>query len=143
MPRISDPEDSQSQPAAAAHNGKKVLLAEDDPFISRMYLTKLAASGYEVHIANNGRDAFDSIKSLRPDFVLLDLNMPELTGFEVLRALQADGETELMKHVIVLTNSAEPKDRQQAVALGVEYMVKAEMTPREVLATINQHLGVS
>jgi CheY-like chemotaxis protein len=123
-----------------AANGKTILLAEDDPFISRMYVTKLTSAGFTVQLTTNGRDTYEQIKATKPDLVLLDNNMPELTGFEVIKALQSDGENDIVSKIVMLTNSADPHDRKQAVALGVEYWVKAEMTPRDVLEQINKRL---
>jgi CheY-like chemotaxis protein len=142
MPRVSDPQDSQPpERPPAAHNGKTILVAEDDPFISRMYQTKLQSAGFVIAMAANGRDAYEQIKSIQPDLILLDINMPELTGWEVIKALQADGQDEMVKRVVVLTNSADPNSRKQAANLGVEFMVKAELTPHDVLEQINKRLG--
>src|SRR5438309_1675269 len=96
-----------AQPAAAAGaNGKTILIAEDDPFISRMYETKLKSSGYGVIVENNGRDAYEQIKAQHPNLIMLDLNMPELSGFEVLAALKSDSFDFSTSPVIVLTNSS-------------------------------------
>jgi two-component system, cell cycle response regulator len=140
MPRISDPSDSQPVPQSQASNTKKIVLAEDDPFISRMYQTKLKSAGFTVLVTNNGRDAYDQIKSNQPDLVMLDINMPELSGFEVIRALQNSNAFPLSR-IVVLTNSADPKDLKMAASLGVEYMIKADMTPKGVLDYINKKLG--
>lgn len=141
MARVSDPRDSQSvQPDQAPSNGKTILLAEDDPFISRMYQVKLEGGGFNVVLANNGRDAYEQIKAVNPDLVMMDVNMPELSGFEVLKALAAE-ESGMLKRVMVLTNSANPADRKTAETLGVDYIIKAEMTPHEVLNKINQKLS--
>lgn len=143
MSRISDPQDSQSINPTASTNGKRILLAEDDPFISRMYMTKLNGAGFTIDIANNGRDAYEQIKNTNPDLVMLDINMPELTGFEVIKALQADGQKEVLQRMIILTNSANPADRQLATDLGIDYVVKADLTPRDVLDKINKKLGLT
>lgn len=119
---------------------KKIVLAEDDPFISRMYLTKLEQAGYTTRLAANGRDAVEAIAELHPDLVMLDINMPELSGFEVVRTLQASGYDFSSTIVVVLTNSADPKDRSVAEGLGFDYLVKAEMTPKSVLDHINEKL---
>lgn len=140
MTRISDPHDAQAEEAqTVSHNGKVIVLAEDDPFISRMYITKLTSGGYEVHTANNGREAYDLIKSTNPDLVMMDINMPELTGFEVIRALKSDGLD--ISKIIVLTNSPDTADRDTAKELGVDFLVKADLTPREVLDQINTRLS--
>lgn len=142
MPRVSDPQDSQTSPNSLPANGHSILLAEDDPFISRMYETKLTNSGYKVDKVNNGRDAYDFIKNNSPDLVMLDINMPELTGFDVCKALISDGVPDLAKKIIILTNSANPVDRKMANDMGLEYVVKADLTPRDVVEKINKRLGV-
>jgi CheY-like chemotaxis protein len=134
--------DSQNSSTPLPPNGKTVLIAEDDPFISRMYETKLKASGYNVIIKNNGRDAYEDIKSTKPDLLLLDLNMPELTGFEMLNALQNDGFDFEAMPVFILTNSSQEKDRQSAKKFGAEFFIKAELTPRDIVQKINARLGL-
>ena len=121
---------------------KTILIAEDDPFISRMYEIKLAGAGFKVILKTNGRDAFEAIKSEHPNLAVLDINMPELTGLEVLSALQNDNFDFSSMPVIVLTNSSELSDRNVAHSYGAEYLVKAELTPREVLNMISQKLGL-
>jgi CheY-like chemotaxis protein len=143
MSRITNPKDNPTPPRASAANGKHILLAEDDPFISRMYMTKLTSAGYQIELVNNGRDAYDRIKSQNPDLVMLDINMPELTGFEVVKALQADGASQLLHKIIILTNSANPADRKLANSLGIDYVVKADLTPHDVLDQINKKLGIA
>jgi DNA-binding NarL/FixJ family response regulator len=100
-------------------DAKLVLIAEDDPFISRMYQIKLEGAGLKVII-----------------------NMPELSGLEVLSALQNDNFDFSVMPVIVLTNSSELSDRNTAHSYGAEYLVKAELTPREVLNMISEKLGI-
>lgn len=141
MTRISDPHESELEASQHPSNGKTIVLAEDDPFISRMYQTKLTAAGYTVKMANNGRDAYELIKAETPDLAMFDINMPELSGFEVIRALQADNNELKPERIMVLTNSANPVDREMAASLHVDYYVKAEMTPHEVLTRINGKLG--
>jgi CheY-like chemotaxis protein len=141
MTRVSDPRESDLGPSQQPSNGKTILLAEDDPFITRMYQTKLTTGGFNVVVANNGRDAYEQIKATNPDLVMLDINMPEMTGFQVIQALKADNVD--ITHVIVLTNSADPGDREQATHLGLEYLVKAELTPQEVLQHITKKLGLA
>jgi len=128
-----------SDPAPATN--KLILIAEDDPFISRMYQIKLEGAGLRVIVKNNGRDAFEAIKSEHPNLAILDINMPELSGLEVLAALQNDGFDFAVMPVIVLTNSSELSDRKKAQEFGAEYIVKAELTPRQVLDMISAKLG--
>lgn len=123
--------------------GKTILIAEDDPFISRMYEIKLTAAGFKVILKNNGRDAFEAVKSEHPNLAIFDINMPELSGLEVLGALQNDGYDFSSMPIIVLTNSSNMDDRSRADSFGAEYLVKAEMTPRQVLDMINDKLQLN
>jgi DNA-binding response OmpR family regulator len=122
--------------------GKTILIAEDDPFISRMYQIKLSSAGFEVIVKTNGRDAFEAVKAEHPSLMILDINMPELSGLEVLAALAAEGFDFAATPAIVLTNSSSMDDRKKAGSYGADYLVKAEMTPRQVLDMINNKLGL-
>lgn len=121
--------------------GKKILIAEDDPFILRMYQTKLEGAGFVVIVKTNGREAFEAIMSDRPDLFLTDINMPELSGLEVLSALQAENFDFSGMPIIVLTNSSNIEDRKIALSYGADYLVKAELTPRQVLDRIVEKLN--
>jgi CheY-like chemotaxis protein len=135
--KIDDPEKLDD-----AGDAKLILIAEDDPFISRMYQIKLEGAGLRVLVRNNGRDAFETIKAEHPSLAILDINMPELSGLEVLSALQSDGFDFTSMPVIVLTNSSELSDRNKAQSYGAEYLVKAELTPRQVLNIIDAKLNI-
>jgi CheY-like chemotaxis protein len=126
-----------------AASDKLILIAEDDPFISRMYQIKLEGAGFRVIVKNNGRDAYETIKSEKPNLCLVDINMPELSGLEVLGALQNDGVSLTDMPVLILTNSSELADRNKARSYGAEYLVKAELTPRQVLNMISDKLGMN
>lgn len=142
MTRITDPEESNLEAQPKTSNGKTVFIVEDDPFISRMYQVKLVGAGFKVELANNGRDAYERLRTIGPDLVLMDINLPEMTGFEVVKALRNDGASDLLKNIIILTNSANPDDRKLAQQYGIDYVVKAELTPRDVLEKINKKLGL-
>ncbi len=124
-------------------NAKLILIAEDDPFISRMYQIKLEGAGFRVIVKNNGRDAYEAAKTEHPALCVFDINMPELSGLEVLGALQNDGFDFKDMPVIVLTNSSEISDRNKARSYGADYLVKAELTPRQVLNLISEKLGTN
>jgi CheY-like chemotaxis protein len=128
-------------PDPAPTSDKTIVIAEDDPFISRMYQIKLEGAGLRVIVKNNGRDAYEAIKAEHPNLCMLDINMPELSGLEVLAALQSDGFDFAAMPVIVLTNSSDMNDRKKATELGAEYVVKAELTPRQVLDMISNKIG--
>ena len=142
MPRISQPEDVPQSNKTAPPNGKTILIAEDDPFIARMYETKLTMGGYAVILKSNGREAYDALRESTPDLVLIDINMPELTGFEVLQALKSEGVKLDPSKVIILTNSSGTENQEKAKEFGVDFIIKADLTPKAVLDKINQKLGI-
>jgi two-component system KDP operon response regulator KdpE len=127
---------NESAPIDEIVAGKTILIAEDDPFILRMYQIKLEGAGFTVVVKTNGRDAYEYIKESRPDLFITDINMPELSGLEVLSALQGDAFDFTGMPIIVLTNSSSIADRKIAISYGADYLVKAELTPRQVLDRI-------
>lgn len=119
----------------------KVAIVEDDQAIAMMYRLKFEAEGYTVDTAANGRLGLALAKDMRPDIILLDLMMPEMTGDEMLRLLRKESWGKSIK-VIILTNSGEEQAPPELKALGVEaYIVKAEMTPRQVAELVQSKLG--
>lgn len=130
-------------PTQPTDSRKVVLVAEDDPFISRMYQIKLESAGLRVIVKANGRDAYEAIKAAAPSLLLLDINMPELTGLELLSALASDNFDFSTMPIMVLTNSSNPEDKKTAQSYGADYLVKADYTPREVLDMIQQKLGIT
>lgn len=122
---------------------KTILIAEDDPFIGRMYETKLTDAGYQVILVPDGREAFELIQSQNPDMLILDINLPELTGLEILKSLQAINYDFTAHPILVLTNSVEGKIRDVVQSYGAEFLVKADLAPHDVLAKIQQKLEAS
>lgn len=124
-------------------NKKRVLLVEDEPFLSGMYQTKLSLEGFDVVTAADGEDALNKIKEGRYDIVLLDIMMPKLNGFEVLKYIRKDSAPAIAKvPVIMLTNLGQKSDIEQGLLLGAnDYVVKANLTPAEVVTKINKLLA--
>lgn len=117
---------------------KKVLLVEDEPFLSGMYQTKLKLEGFDVDAAADGEEALQKMREKAYDIVLLDIMMPKLNGFAVLKEMRADKKSSLgTVPVIMLTNLGQKSDVEQAMELGAnDYIVKAHFTPGEVVQKI-------
>jgi DNA-binding response OmpR family regulator len=98
---------------------RRVLVAEDDPGIRELIRARLTTAGYDTHTAHNGREALQRMRALKPDGLILDINMPELDGFGVLEALKAE---EVLKRipVLVLTARHGAEDVKRAVGLGAK-----------------------
>lgn len=111
---------------------KKILIVEDEEFLSEMYKIKLVAEGYEVLVADNGMDGVDMAFSEQPDLILLDLMMPKMNGFQVLEKLKENDRTKEIK-VYVLSNLSQGEEIKKGMFLGAEgFLVKASLTPTEV-----------
>lgn len=121
--------------------GKKILLIEDDPFMVRMYQTKFENDGYDVKTAFNGEEGLDLAEKELPNVILLDIMMPQMDGFEVLKKLKANSKTRDIP-VFLLTNlGGEEQDIQKGKALGAEdYLVKSRLQPKEVIDRIKEVL---
>lgn len=114
----------------------KILIIEDDPFISKMYRLKLSLEGYTVVVAENGREGVDRVKEFMPDVILLDILMPELDGFEVLKIIKSDSETKKIP-VLIMSNLGQEDHIQKGMSLGATgYIVKSQYTPTKVVEKI-------
>ena len=116
----------------------KIVIIEDDPTISQMYRMKFEADGFDVRMAANGQIGVDLVKSFKPDVVLLDIQMPEMDGAEALANIRAHQESKTTP-VIVLTNLGEEEAPSEMRSLGIHsYIVKANYTPRQVVAHVKE-----
>jgi phosphoserine phosphatase RsbU/P len=117
--------------------GKKVLLVEDDVFVSDVYSTRLSKEGYQVFLKNNGRDAVSWLETNVPDIVLLDIMMPYMDGIEVLKELRQKDSCKDVP-VIMLTNLSEKENIREALSLGAnDYLIKSHFTPSEIVTKVN------
>jgi CheY-like chemotaxis protein len=108
-----------------------VLMIEDDQAIAEMYRVQFEHDGYRVSIATTGEVAVATLTDDGPDVVLLDLLLPDRSGFEVLATLNE----RLPNHppVVILSNYGEPSMIDRGRALGaVEYLVKSRVTPADI-----------
>lgn len=115
-------------------NKKKVLIVEDDADISEMYRMRITASGFLVEIATNGEIGIEKMKEFHPDLVLLDIVMPKMDGFGLLKEAKQSSEEEIKKiPIIVLSNLASPIDVADGKRLGAEdWWIKAFNTPSQI-----------
>lgn len=118
----------------------KIAIIEDDPAISQMYRMKLEAEGFSVQLANNGTRGVSLVEDFQPDIILLDLAMPEMNGEEALKLIRNDDKSKDTP-VIILTNLGEEEAPKTLRSLGIHsYIVKANFTPREVVAQVKDAL---
>ena len=121
----------------------KVAIIEDEPSIVEMYKFKLERNGYEVQFAYNGLDGFKLASSFKPDLILLDLMMPEMSGDQMLQKLRSTNWGKNIK-VIILTNIGEYDAPSILNELSISsYVVKAQNTPSEVVQMVDEALGIT
>jgi CheY-like chemotaxis protein len=117
---------------------QKILLVDDDNFILVVYGDGLKDAGYQVVTAKDGEEALEKMRSERPDLVLLDIIMPNINGFEVLKAVQADPDLSNIP-IVVLTNLSQASDEKEAKRYGaVDFMTKSDVSFNEVLLCVQR-----
>jgi DNA-binding response OmpR family regulator len=119
----------------------KILVADDSATVRRLVCARLAADGYLVLEAEDGAEALELARSERPTALVLDKVMPKIDGFEVVRQLRAQNDTERLP-IVMLTERGGEDDVVGGLSLGVdEYMAKP-FSPRELsvrLARLLRH----
>jgi DNA-binding response OmpR family regulator len=119
----------------------KILIIEDDRYISKMYQLKLSLEGYDVQVAENGKQGIDKVKEMMPNVILLDILMPELDGFEVLKIVKSDDVTKDIP-VLIMSNLGQEDHIQKGLQMGaIGYIVKSQFTPSKVVDKIKETLG--
>jgi DNA-binding response OmpR family regulator len=115
----------------------KILLVEDDPMVVKMYQRKLTLEGFDLTLAYNGEEGLAALAKGRPDIILLDVMMPKMNGFEMLKIVKADPGLKDIP-VVILTNlgdRSEDVDKSKEVGAD-DYWVKANMPLNELTSKI-------
>lgn len=121
----------------------KIFLVEDDPLMIRMYEKAFRLNGYAIETAFDGEEAIAKLQTMepKPTLILLDIMMPKLSGFEVLKNIKQNGGTKNIP-VVVLTNLAGQADAEKALELGaVLYLVKSQYDPKQVVDKVREILA--
>jgi DNA-binding response OmpR family regulator len=119
----------------------KIALVEDDPFLSSMYSTKFEMEGFLVVAASDGLSGVALVTKELPDLVLLDILMPKMDGFDVLREIKKNESTKNIP-VILLSNLNQTDQVLKGMELGAtDYLIKAHFMPSEVVDKIKMVLG--
>ena len=110
----------------------RILVVDDEKGLVKLIRLNLEHDGFEVFEANNGAQAMDRLRAVLPDLVLLDVMMPDLDGFQVLRMIREVGSTP----VIMLTAKGEENDKVRGLELGADDYVTKPFSPRELTSRI-------
>ncbi len=120
---------------------RTIMIVDDDDDNRTLVKTILANQGYEVEECSGGKEAIEKLKTLEPGLVILDLMMPEISGYDVLVHMKQHPHTQNIP-VIFLTAKGEPEDVLSGYKdYGVEYYITKPFTSRQLLAGIKLYLS--
>lgn len=122
---------------------KNVMLVEDDAMIRELYCTVLLDSQYKVETAVNADELYKKLVDFHPDYVLLDLMLPGISGMEILKELRSNPERNSQNaKIVLLTNMSQPNVRENAINSGADgYVIKADILPTDlpkIISTLDQ-----
>lgn len=119
----------------------RILIVEDDDFLRSLAVTKLTTEGFAMEVASSGDEGLEKVLTTPPDLMILDLMLPQVSGFEILEKVRTNEATKKLK-VIVFSNLGEEADIKKCLDLGVsEYLVKANFTLDELAEKIKTVLA--
>jgi DNA-binding response OmpR family regulator len=115
---------------------KKIMIIEDDKFLSSLIKTRLEKEGFATIQAFDGEEATNLLRQERPDLIIMDLIMPKVNGFEVLQTISITPQLEKVP-VVILSNLAQDSDIEKARELGAkEYFVKVKISIDDLMKKI-------
>ena len=119
---------------------KKILIVDDEPNIVVPLEFLMKQSGYEVMIARNGKEVLESVVKSRPDLVLLDIMLPDITGFEICHTLRTAYDMQDMK-IILLTAKSRDSDIEKGMAMGADAYIIKPFSTKELVKKINEMIN--
>lgn len=118
----------------------KAIIIDDDNFIRKVYKEALAHSNIQATAFGKATEGLEKIKSTKPDVVLLDMMLPDMSGFDILQELQKDEELKKIP-VVVISSLSQQSDIDEAMSLGAKkYLPKGEWGPDKVVEEIEKLL---
>lgn len=120
---------------------KTILIVEDDPVLVKMYQKKFEKDGFKVETAVDGQEALDKVGSITPAIILLDVMLPKVDGFEVLKQIKTKPETKDIPVVLSTNLGGGETDRKKGMDLGAaDYLVKSDFTPAQIVEKIKGYI---
>ena len=116
-------------------SGRKILIIEDESDVADMLTLNLRKAGYRVSMAADGASGLQKARDDKPDFIILDLMLPKMSGLEVCRILKSDTATSQIP-ILMLTAKAEEVDRIVGLEFGADDYVTKPFSPREIVLRI-------
>ena len=116
---------------------KRIVLVEDEPTMANLIEAGLKKEGYEVQSAKDGKEGLRLIREVKPDLVLLDIMLPGMKGFEILKKLHEEDHMIPDMPVIIISNSGDSIEVERALKMGVrDYLIKVNFNPEEVVEKV-------
>jgi DNA-binding response OmpR family regulator len=120
----------------------KVLIIDDDENLGLVFETALQKNGLETIFALNGRSGIDKAKTEKPNLILLDQVLPDISGNEVLRTLKSDSSTQTIP-VLMLSNFSQEELVKEAINNGaMDYIFKYQVEPQDLVNKVKQALKI-
>lgn len=120
---------------------KRILIVENEPNLLELYRLALEQAGFEVATAVNGEMGFTFAKSSPPDLVLLDILMPKVDGYEMLRKLKKEATTKGIT-VVIFSNLSQKEEIEKGLKLGAkDYIIKTSLTPKMLVEKVKEYVG--
>lgn len=123
-------------------NSMKILVADDETHILHVVSLKLRNAGFVVVTAHDGQEALELAIQERPDLLITDYHMPQLSGLELCQKLKQDPLTRTIKAIMLTARGyhLEPHDTEES---GILRMISKPFSPRQLLTTVNEVLGIA
>lgn len=118
----------------------RILIADDDADIRQLVIYSLADEGHEVSVAKDGQETIDHFSAGPPDLLILDIMMPEMDGYDVLRALE-EQESRGDTKILVLTAKGSEHDWKLGYDLGADRYMTKPFDPEELIGTVDELLN--
>jgi len=119
---------------------KRILVVEDEEEVAGLLKARLESNGYEVRLADRGRDALEAARADRPDLVVLDLMLPDIDGYAVSEQLRERYSSRALP-ILMLTARYQPRDKLLGFGMGADAFMTKPFNPRELLSTIAELLA--
>ena len=118
----------------------KILIIEDERILVNVLEEKFTKEGFEVKAAYSAEEAETILKKFRPDIILLDLLLPQKSGFDMLKELKSNPETKSIS-VIIVSNLGEAENLKKGLAMGADdYLIKAQHPLKEIIEKVKRTL---
>lgn len=135
---MADNPDS-TNPTTSSDKKYRLLIVEDDFYLNQLYSFSAEKAGFEVISKTDGEEALKEIENDIFDFALIDLMLPKVDGFTLMRRIKSKAEN---TRIIVITNMESPDSKNEAMAIGAyTYLLKVNHTPTQVIKVVKESIN--